>query len=81
MGEAHGSIPAFIDRTVQFSEGESYELLQPLATFRHCHDGIPAEARVVFTCKRMDDSVSDEFVMKIKIQYRPSPHKGYSDRS
>ena len=73
MGEIQGSIPAYIDSIVNFSAEESYELLQPLATFRHCHDGTPAEARMVFTCRRVENASSDEFVMKIKVQYRPAP--------
>ncbi|KEF59085.1 uncharacterized protein A1O9_03929 [Exophiala aquamarina CBS 119918] len=63
-------MPSFLDRVVEFSDGISYQLLQPLTTFRHCHDGTPAEGRIVYTCSRIDSSIacSDEYIMKIKAQ-------------
>lgn len=78
------SIPPFIDKVVDFPEtGVSYRLERPLATYKQCHDGVPAEARMVFTCKRVkhesasssveqtdrDSDAGAEFVMKIKVQY------------
>jgi hypothetical protein len=64
-------IPNYLNKVVVFPDGSSYELLKPLATYRSCHDGTPAEARIVLTCRRTDNDSSsqDEYVMKIKIQY------------
>lgn len=71
MGDSVPIVPRYIDKIVEFPDGSSFELLKPLATYRSCHDGIPAEARIVLTCRRTDgESAPDhEYVMKIKIQY------------
>ncbi|KIX01332.1 uncharacterized protein Z518_09057 [Rhinocladiella mackenziei CBS 650.93] len=77
---ASRSIPSYITNPVYFpgakdEEGNaSYELLRPLTTLRHCQDGSPAEARIIFTCRRTssdsgeDKGQDEEFVMKIKVQ-------------
>jgi hypothetical protein len=79
MEGADGAIPAFLAKVVDFSEGISYELLQPLTNFRHCHDGTPAEARIVFLCRQLgpdsQQPSNNEFVMKIKVQYSTLPPK------
>lgn len=64
-------IPKYIDPVVDFADRVSYELLKVLATYRSCHDGVPAEARIVLSCcqRRGDSRSLDEFVMKIKVQY------------
>jgi len=82
MAEATVSVPAFIDRVVEFPGGVSYELLRPLTTYRHCQDGTPAEARIVFTCRQIASrdgpltattgAASEGFVMKIKVRFQKS---------
>ncbi|KAK4947921.1 hypothetical protein LTR10_013429 [Elasticomyces elasticus] len=64
------SMPVYIDRVVDFPEGASYEITCPLTTFRHCHDGRPAEARMVFTCRQISQGTasSAEYVMKVKVR-------------
>jgi hypothetical protein len=71
MEDSPPIVPGYIDKIVKFTDGSSYELLKPLATYRSCHDGTPAEARIVLTCRRTeaDTSSTDEYVVKIKIQY------------
>lgn len=73
MGNADEAYPAFLNRVVEFpTEGTSYELLKPLTNFRKCHDGSPAEGRILFTCRQSSSSQQnseDEFVIKIKVQY------------
>ena len=75
MTAATISIPEYIDRVVEFPEAVSYEILRPLTTFRHCHDGRPAEARMVFTCRQVGQGVasSQEYVMKVKIRCATLP--------
>lgn len=67
-----GSCPEFIPKVIQFPGEISYELSQPLTEFKSCHDGTPAESRIVFTCKQNKPGQSDdgreEFVVKIKVQ-------------
>lgn len=71
MADGELSIPVFLDKVVDFSDGASYRLLRPLTTFRSCHDGVPAEGRIVFTCSRVDqgNQCSEEYIMKIKARY------------
>ena len=62
-------VPLFIDSTVTFGSGESYELLKPLTNYRSCHDGTPFEARIVFVCRLLSDlAQGEEFIMKVKVQ-------------
>ena len=75
MEDTEGQTLPFLTRTVDFAEhNASYELLKPLTNYRVCHDGMPAEARIVFSCKRtasgpQQNGHSDEgYIMKIKIQ-------------
>lgn len=72
MVEANDAVPAFLDRVINFPEGSSYEIVRPLTDFRKCHDGTPAEARVVVICRLISPSsqhdAGEEFVMKIKVQ-------------
>ncbi|KAJ9615747.1 hypothetical protein H2200_001824 [Cladophialophora chaetospira] len=72
MGDSPPIVPNYIDNIVPFPNGTSYELLKPLATYRSCHDGVPAEARIVLTCRQTqgNSSAENEYVMKIKIQIR-----------
>ena len=74
MGSVDEALPPFLAslKIVNFPDGTSFELLEPITTFRHCHDGSPREARIVYRCKRAkaasapDDE--DEFIMKLKVQ-------------
>ena len=73
MAEAEASCPAFIDKVLDFPEGISYELLQPLTDFRKNQDGTPTEGRILFTCRQIMPDLpqhsKNEFVVKIKVQY------------
>lgn len=62
------SSPDFLDRIVDFPDGASYKLLDPLTDYRACHDGTPLEARIVYTCRRVDSDNDVEAVVKIKVQ-------------
>jgi len=72
MGSADASLPEFVDKVILLPDGSSYELLQPLTNFKSCHDGTPAESRIVYTCKQIRPETSgvglEEFVVKIKVQ-------------
>jgi hypothetical protein len=65
--------PEFLDKVVDFPDGTSYDLLYPLTTYKTCHQGTPLEACVVYTCKQLDKETSQEYVMKVKVQYYPLP--------
>lgn len=71
-GAGSEAVPSFIDKTVNFPDGSSFRLGKALTNYRSCHDGVPAEARMVFICTRNTDRASDamleEFVMKVKVQ-------------
>lgn len=70
MAASQESVPAFLDKRVEFPDGQSYELLQPLTNYRSCHDGTPQEARMVFLCKQIGPLASEvEFVVKVKVQW------------
>lgn len=73
MGDADIHLPAFLSKTVEFAPGVCYELLQPITTFRHCHDGTPAEGRIVLTCRRVQDNKVNlpEYIIKIKARSEP----------
>jgi len=84
MGDNSPLVPGYIDNIVKFPDGTSYQLLASLATYRSCHDGTPAEARIVLTCRptEADSSSRNELVMKIKIQYcGPLTLFGFEDAS
>ena len=75
MEDTEGLALPFLSKVVDFLEhGTSYELLKALTNYRVCHDGTPAEARVVFSCRRTaSDSQQygqsdEEYIMKIKVQ-------------
>ncbi|KIW16656.1 hypothetical protein PV08_03844 [Exophiala spinifera] len=79
MGEGYAIVvPSFIDKIIHFDDGASYELLEPLTTYRQCHDGTPPEARIVFTCKQTGqrDVGPQEYIMKIKVRV---PHREQDD--
>lgn len=92
MEDIDGQPLPFLGRIVEYQEGISYELLKPLTNFKSCHDGTPAEARILFTCRRLSPpstsaqaNNSEEYIMKIKVQIpttsKPNvpPHLGPSD--
>ena len=72
MGEVIGPFPEFLNREVTFPDGSCYELLDQLTNLRECQDGIPAESRILFTCRQVKSGTSqsgnDEGVIKIKVQ-------------
>ena len=77
----------FIDKIIDFDNGDRYERSQPLTDLRKD----PGEARIIYTCRKLptsttdddDDSIVDEgeFVVKIKAKW-PGPqnihHEGPS---
>ena len=67
MAGSNLSPPEFLDKVVEFPDGARYELLQPLTDYRACHDGIPAEARILYICKELKSD--QEYVVKVKVQY------------
>ncbi len=92
MEDIDGQPLSFLDKAIDFPDGNTYELLKPVTNFKSCHDGTPAEARILFTCRKSSpkssSSTSDgdeEYIMKIKVQIRtssnpsPPPHPGPSD--
>jgi hypothetical protein len=82
MATADDSCPSFIDKTVDFPDGTSYELLEPLTNFRKNQDGTPAEGRIVFTCRQVTGPQrGTEYVVKVKVQVpypRELPEEGPS---
>lgn len=69
MASPSPASPEFIDRTVDFPDGATYNLLHPLTDYRACHVGTPLEARILYMCKRSESDGDQEFVMKVKVQY------------
>lgn len=68
MNADERSVPAFLDPTVEFPGGTTYELLDPLTNYRSCHDGTPLEARMVFLAARTSPQTSETFIIKVKVQ-------------
>ena len=67
-GGVDGALPPFLDRIVDFGDA-SYELIHPITELRSCHDGHPAESRILFTCRQMTpEKGCQEAIMKIKVQ-------------
>lgn len=92
MEDIDGLALPFLSRIVDFPEDVSYELLNPLTNFKSCHDGTPAEARILFACRQSSSGLTsqtvmndEERIMKVKVQIpttsnpSPSPHSGPSD--
>ena len=46
-------LPPFLSPVVHFDDNTSYELLKPITDLKGCHDGLPRESRIVFTCRRL----------------------------
>lgn len=61
---------AYLPDSIEFPDGTIYQRLQPITDVRQCHDGFPAEARVLFHCKRLKPTqdTDDDLVLKVKIQ-------------
>lgn len=58
-----------MDKIVDFPDGSSFEMLEPLTNFRKNQDGTPAEGRILFTCKQTTGPQTDtELVAKVKVQ-------------
>jgi len=58
----------FLQKVVDFPNGSSYELLRPITDYRACHEGIPLEARILYTCKQSDSDGEQEYIVKVKVQ-------------
>lgn len=68
MDAEERTIPDFIDLTVDFPDGITYQLTEPLTNYRSCHDGTPLEARMVFLANRVTPPSPEQFVVKVKVQ-------------
>jgi hypothetical protein len=69
----------FLDQTIKFSDGTSFERLDPITDFRQCHGVVPPERRILYRCRRLSPSSDtppheeqQHFIMKIKVQI-PEP--------
>ena len=65
----------FLDRTIKFSNGTSFERLESITDYRQCHGVVPPERRILYRCRRLSPSAEtsphedhDQFIMKIKVQ-------------
>ena len=68
-GTTNGALPKFLDPTVEI-DGVTYELLDPITELRSCHDGTPAESRILFICRQTaPEGKAEEAVLKVKVQY------------
>jgi hypothetical protein len=43
----------FLDQTLTFPDGTSYQRLEPITDFRQCHGVTPPERRILFRCRRV----------------------------
>ena len=43
----------FLDQTLTFPDGTSYQRLEPITDFRQCHGATPPERRILFRCRRV----------------------------
>lgn len=69
MGSTNGTLPKFLDPTVDI-DGVTYEILDPVTELRSCHDGTPAESRILFTCRQTaPEPKAEEAILKVKVQY------------
>ncbi|KAF2717020.1 hypothetical protein K431DRAFT_167118 [Polychaeton citri CBS 116435] len=59
-----------VENLVTLSNGQSFETLEPITDFRQCHDGSPAEARILFLCRQVKPEIhaGREAVLKVKVQ-------------
>ncbi|ETN39082.1 uncharacterized protein HMPREF1541_05304 [Cyphellophora europaea CBS 101466] len=64
----NGMLPPFLDHVIDFPDA-SYGLLEPITELRSCHDGVPAESRILFTCRQTKpEGETEDAIMKIKVQ-------------
>jgi hypothetical protein len=62
-------LPKFLSKSLNLQD-ETYEILSPITELRSCHDGTPAESRILFLCRRTHPTNSEEeLVLKVKVQY------------
>jgi hypothetical protein len=82
----------FLDQTIKFIDGTSFERLDPITDFRQCHGVIPPERRILYRCRRLTSSPAphredqEQYILKIKVQLPDIPdpcpetsHSSYSD--
>jgi hypothetical protein len=70
----------FLDKTLTFPDGTSYQRLEPITDFRQCHGVTPPERRILFRCRRVASSEQasspncssneneKEYILKLKVQ-------------
>jgi hypothetical protein len=62
-------LPQFLEKSINV-QNATYEILSPITELRSCHDGTPAESRILFMCRRTAPTPDDvEVVLKVKVQY------------
>lgn len=62
---------SFLPNSMVFSDGSSYELLNPITDFRQCHGTEPAESRILYRCRRTNpptSPASQPYILKLKVQ-------------
>lgn len=60
---------SYLPESIDFADRTMYQRLQPITDVRQCHDGFPAEARVLFQCRRVQPTDDAErLILKVKIQ-------------
>jgi len=64
----------FLDQTIKFSDGTSFERLDPITDFRQCHGVVPPERRILYRCQRLSSPQSatgqrdEQYILKVKVQ-------------
>jgi hypothetical protein len=65
----------FLDQTIKFPDGTSFERLESITDFRQCHGVVPPERRIIYRCRQLLPSSDisphedqQQFIMKIKVQ-------------
>jgi hypothetical protein len=68
----------FLDQTIEFSDGTSFERLHSITDFRQCHGVVPPERRILYRCRRLSppqtttDQPDEQYILKVKVQI-PDP--------
>merc|ERR1712070_84806 len=59
---------SFLSKIIDIN-GTQYERLHPITDFRRD----PCEARILYTCREINNPKNDEYVLKVKVQVPPRP--------